>query len=470
MGIAAAAAPAQAAPGLKLGFQDGDLELLPGRGELDAGLANGRDAGATVWRFGIPWREAMPVKPPSHDVAEDPDWSGYEWDNADRIARAVAYAGLQPIVVVNRAPSWALGANPPTGDDDYAEGTWKPSSSWFRSFAVALATRYSGDHPDPQIPGATLPRIEAWEPWNEPNLSVEIQPQWTKRKGKWRAESPRIYRRLHNAFYDGVKSVDRDNTVIAGATAPYGDPGHGNRMRPVRFWRELLCVRSTKTRARTKGCAGEVRFDAVSHHPYPIGPPRRTARSKEDVTVPDVRRITALLRPGVRVKTVRPRTTKKQLWITEISWDSDPDPNGLSQRTQATYLQAALYVLWRQGADVVTWFQLRDQAPRPSWAATHQSGVFLRGSTPAEDEAKPSRTAFSFPFTAYRSSGVARLWGKAPSSGRVTVEARRGGRWVTAARLTAGSNHIFTGRLRVGPNTPLRARAGDDTSLTWTTF
>lgn len=466
--VAMAPAPAQAAPGLSLGFMDGDLETLSGAGELDAGLRNARASGATVWRFGIVWRHVAPDKPPSHDLAKDPDWSGYNWFETDRIVRAVRAAGMRPMAVVSIAPDWALGPNAPEPSARMRAGAWKPSSSWFRSFAVALARRYSGEHPDPLAPAENLPRIDAWEPWNEPNLSLEISPQWVKRGGRWRAESPRIYRRLHNAFYSGMKSVDRDMTIIAGATAPYGDPGHRDRMRPLRFWKELLCVRSSKTRKRTKGCAGSLRFDAISHHPYPIGPPRRKARHADDVTVPDVGKIVRLIRPAVRVKTARPATTRKPLWITEISWDSAPDPTGLSQRTHATYLQASLYVLWRQGARVITWFQMRDQAPRPSFAATHQSGIFERSSTPAEDVAKPARTAFRFPFTAYRSSGVARLWGKAPRRGRVTVEARRGGRWVTAARLTAASNHIFTGRLRVGPGTNLRARSGDDTSLTWT--
>ena len=51
------AAPAAAAPGLATGFQDGDLERLGGAGELEAGLANARRTGATVWRFGVVWRD-----------------------------------------------------------------------------------------------------------------------------------------------------------------------------------------------------------------------------------------------------------------------------------------------------------------------------------------------------------------------------------------------------------------------------
>ncbi|MGK2939156.1 MAG: hypothetical protein ACSLFR_15335, partial [Solirubrobacteraceae bacterium] len=70
------ASPAHAAPGLSTGFQDGGLEQLTGFGELESGLANARRAGATVWRFGVVWRDVAPTKPPSAAVARDPSWPG----------------------------------------------------------------------------------------------------------------------------------------------------------------------------------------------------------------------------------------------------------------------------------------------------------------------------------------------------------------------------------------------------------
>ena len=459
------AAPAHAAAPLSTGFQDGGLETLNGPGELEAGLANARRAGATVWRFGVVWRDVSPTKPPSTAAARDPSWDGYRWDRIDRIVRAATMAGLRPLGTVTVAPDWAEGPNPPPASPSMRDGAWRPSPTWMRAFATALATRYSGSHPDPLLPVFPLPRVPAWEPWNEPNLNLELAPQWTRKRGRWVETGPELYRRLHNAFYAGAKAADPGVTVIAGATAPYGDAPGGARMAPARFWRALLCVRDGKARR----CGRTVRLDAVSHHPYPIGPPRRHARNRDDITIPDLARITRWLRPAVRAKTIRPARTTIPLWITEFSWDSRPDPNGLTLDQQATYLQGALYVLWQQGARTVVWFNLRDQAPDPSYAATLQSGVFFRGLTPLLDTPKPSFTAIRFPFTAYRSAGVARLWGRAPAAGAVIVEVRRGDAWVPAATLTAGANRVFTGRLRAGPNVTLRARQGTDASLSWRT-
>lgn len=456
--------PAQA---MQLGFTDQSLVGLASPSDTQAGLQNASRAGSSVWRFYVRWAVIAPQRPPSSAVAADPAWPGYNWAKMDATVREIAASGQQPLPFISGAPRWAEGANRPSTDRAPA-GTWRPSPAHFRSFAVALATRYSGTFPDPRTPGATLPRIRTWQAWNEPNLSVDLTPQWTRSGNRWVAASPRLYRGLLNAFFSGVKSVSTSNFVVTAGTAPYGDLNEGDpRMPPVRFWRELLCMSGGRV-PKARACS-KVSFDALAHHPYPIGPPRRAARNADDAVVPDVRKITRLLPGATRRGTIRPAGAKP-LWITEISWDSRPDPDGLSLEQQATYLQGALYVLYQQGADVVTWFNLRDQAPTPSYGATYQSGIYLRGSTPAEDVAKPSLTAFRFPFTAYRTRGVARLWGMAPAGGTVTIEARQGDRWVTATRLRAKSNRIFSGRLRVGQGVSLRAVWNSDTSLVWRTF
>ncbi len=452
---------------MELGFTDQGLVQLPNPADTQAGLQNATRAGGTVWRFYVRWSVIAPRRPQTTTDATDPSWSGYNWARVDATLREIAAAGQQPLPFIAGAPAWAEGPNRPD-TSEAPSGTWRPSPSDFRSFAVAMAKRYSGTFPDPLTPGATLPAITTWQAWNEPNLSVDLTPQWTRTASGWKAASPGIYRKLLNAFYAGVKSVRPDNLVVTAGTGPYGDLNEGDaRMPPVRFWRELLCV-GKGARPKARRCA-KVSFDAIAHHPYPIGPPRRTARNADDAVVPDVRKITRLVGPALRAGTIRPRKSKP-LWITEISWDSSPDPDGLPLAEQATYLEGALYVLYQQGADVVTWFNLRDDAPTPSYAATYQSGIFLRGASPSEDTPKPAYTAFRFPFTAYRNSGIARLWGMAPAAGvSVTVQAQRGNQWVTAATLRARGDRTFTGRLRVGPNTNLRATTGTDTSLVWRT-
>lgn len=450
---------------LDIGFND---EPLASRGtdtDLSIALPRARQLGASTWRVQVVWRSVAPSAPPSATAAADPGWSGYRWDGIDRVVRAAAAAGLEPLLYVRLAPDWAEGPGRPADARRYPAGTWRPSPSALGTFATALARRYSGTYPDPTSPAARLPRVRLFQGWNEPNLYTDLNPQWTRTDGRWTPASPASYRRLLNAFYRSVKSVQSDATVLSAGTGPFGDLNDGDpRMPPVRFWRELLCV-SEQLKARR---CPTVYFDTLAHHPYPLGPPRRKARNADDVVIPDLRKITRLLPAALREGTLRPRRTKPT-WVTEISWDTRPDPEGLSLAEQAQYMEGALYILWQQGVTRVVWWNLRDEAPIPSYAATYQSGVFLQGPTVAEDTPKPSATALRFPFTAFRNQGVARLWGKTPVDRSVTIQAQQGGRWVTAARLRAGSNRIFTGRLRVGPNTPLRAVAGPDTSLVWRT-
>lgn len=456
------------AQALELGFSDISVPTGMSPEETATAFGNARGAGASTWRLKVAWSSVAPNRPPTRVSAADPSWAGYRWGDLDQRLRAVVAAGLKPLPFVIGAPSWAEGAGRPPASRTVPQGVWRPSPTALGDFAVALAKRYSGRFPDPSDPARALPAVSRWQVWNEPNLSVDLAPQWVRKGGRWTPESPRLYRSLLNAFYTSIKSISPSAVVVTAGTGPYGDLNEGDpRMPPVRFWRELLCVSSGKV-PKAKNCP-KVSFDAIAHHPYPIGPPRRTARNPDDAVVPDVRKITRLLPAAARRGTIRPAGAKP-LWITEISWDSRPDPDGVSLEQQATYLQGALYVLYQQGADLVSWFNLRDQAPIPSYAATYQSGIFLRGSTPSEDVPKPSYTAFRFPFTAYRTRGVARLWGMAPAGGAVTIQARQGDRWVTAARLRAAGNRIFTGRLRVGQGVSLRAVWNTDTSLVWRTF
>lgn len=450
--------------GLTLGLNDGELFQDFGPADIAVGLAHAQAAGASVWRFQINWGQVSPTRPPSLAQAANPSWSGYDWTTADATIDEIAAAGMSPLVVLGDAPLWAEGPNrPPTSV--VPPGSWDPSAKLFGAFATALATRYSGTFVDTAVSSAPLPAVRDWEAWNEPNLQLFLAPQWTKAN---KPESPTIYRALLDAFYKSVKSVAPADVVAGGTTAPFGDPPGGQRMAPVTFWRSLLCLSAGKHPHAT--CHQRVHMDAISHHPYPLGPPTTHAVDPNDVSVPDLGKITRLVPIAERAGTLLPKGPKPR-WITELSWDSNPpNPNGLSPALQAQYLEGALYVLWKQGVSLITWWNLRDDMPSRGWVSTLASGIYYTGTTPAQDVPKPSYTAFSFPFTAYRVNGVAQLWGMAPAAGPVAIQVENGTAWTTALTLQAGANRVFSGSLLVGIGTNLRAVAGTSTSLTWTAF
>ena len=198
----------------------------------------------------------------------------------------------------------------PAGRPSVTPGTWKPSPQALEDYGAALARRYSGTFPDPARPGQTLPKVKAFQVWNEPNLAKYLNPQWIGA----RAASPKVYRGMLNGFYRGVKSVSSTALVVTAGTAPFGDPqAGGQRVQPARFWRELLCLRLNRGRLRGVACPTPARFDVLAHHPYSVGQPRRKALNADDVSIPDLAKLTRPLRAAERLGRALPRKRHARL-------------------------------------------------------------------------------------------------------------------------------------------------------------
>jgi hypothetical protein len=468
VGVLAAGASASAsrrAKTLVTGFNESAYQDSD-RSERTAALAHTIDARGSIVRLVYLWAEIAPSPPPSSALARDPSWPGYRWSALDPVIADAISAGLQPVLILYGAPSWAEGSGRPASA---AAGTWRPSVPAFRDFAEAAARRYSGTIVDPAAPGRVLPRVRYWQAWDEPNLDNYLTPQWASVGGRLMPASPDYYRDLLGAFYDGVKSPNRANVVLTAGTGPFGDPPGGRRIPPAEFVRDLLCVRG-RQRPRPFRCPGlPAKFDVLAHHPYSVGSPVLRALNADDVEIPDFAKLSQPLDAAVRAGHTYPRG-RKRLWATEFSWDSKPpDPGALPISVQARYLEGAFYVLWNQGVDAVTWFLLRDQAEGRGWQYTYQSGIYYRGASVADDRRKPSFEAFRFPFTAYyRRRGVVELWGLAPTPGRVAIQARRAGRWRTLTVLSAGTGRLFRRSMRIRRGTVLRARMPrGEVSLDW---
>ena len=444
LALLTAASPAYAAPRtLHLGFLDEAVLADPDAAERAEWLTKIRSVGARRMRLNVVWSRVATRAPHAGENPSDPAWPGYSWGALDNAISDVRSHGLVPILTFLSAPEWAEGAG--GRPSSVRAGAWRPEPRALAAFARAAATRY--------------PAVRYWQAWNEPNLSIYLAPQW---KGS-RAVAPAHYRRMLTAFYGAVKQVARRNGVVSAGTAPFGDDTGGSRMRPAAFVRSLLCLRGPSL--RKAHCASPARFDVLAHHPYSIGGPTRLALNRDDVSVPDMRKLTRPLRLAER--TGRARGAKRhRVWVTEMGWDSAPaDPEGVPAGRHARWLQHSLYVLWRSGVDTIVWLLARDQAPVPSFADTYQSGVFLR-----DGEPKLAAQTFAFPFVALPASkGRARLWGKAPASGLVTIQRRSGSRWRTLARVRSrGTTRLFEKTVRVPRGSRLRARSGSRQSLTWT--
>jgi hypothetical protein len=369
-----------------------------------------------------------------------------------QVRNAVAH-GLQPLIMVNGAPTWAQGSDKPAGKTTVA---WKPDATAFGRFAGALARRYSGSVPDPVAPGRTLPRVSQFQIWNEPNLDLYLAPQWDRGK----AFAPGRFRRLVDAGYTAIKSVQPSATVVTAGLAPFGDYGTstGTRTPPAAFLRSMLCLDGKLKRT----CTARTRFDALAHHPYALRKPSGQAVNVDDVTVPDLGKLTRVLRAARKAGTLGPKAPG--LWVTEVSYDSDaPDPDGVPSATLSRWIPELLWRLWREGAGTVLWFQVRDQRPTPSFDTTYQSGMYFNDGT-----RKSFAQAFRFPLAVTgKTSKRIDVWLRSPVAGTARVQVRRGGRWRTVRSPRVGVSGVRTLTVPRSRVTAVRAMVGAEASLAW---
>jgi hypothetical protein len=227
---------------------------------------------------------------------------------------------------------------------------------------------------------------------------------------------------------------------------------------PLLFMRKLLCMSGGQAPKPT--CEATVEFDIWGVHPYTAGGPTHEALRPDDVSIGDLPEVSQLLRAAVRAGHVVSRRSVA-LWVTEFGWDTKPpDYYAVPLRLHARWVAEALYRMWLDGVTLVTWYGLRDEASKGSYGQTIQSGLYLRKRTIAQDRAKPSLTAFRFPFVAFPSRRKIRVWGRTPwgEPGSVVVERSSKTGWKRVVRLRTDRYGIFR-RTVAAPGTGNRLRA-----------
>jgi hypothetical protein len=450
--------PASAMPGpgyLATGFVDDVAFESVDPAVRATWLTNAQNLSSSWVRLTAAWFTIAPPHPPSTFRPKDPSDPNYHWPWLDEAVRDAAAHHQHVLMLIYQAPAFALGHAP----NPAFAAVWRPKAAAIGAFAHALAVRYSGRFPDPARPGRTLPRVSYFQAWNEPNLRPSIMPQWTRSKGRWVATSPSIYRAMLNAVYTNVKAVQRHAHVIAAGLAPDGDPPGVNRMSPVLFLRELLCLRGS--RLRPERCPHPAHLDGIDTHPYSINP-TYSSPNPLDTQVPDVGRLRRVLMAAVRKHRAFPRAPKS-IWETELDWWSNPpEPGGVSVAQQAAYLEQAFYQLWRQGVGHVFWFLIRDFP----YQFNSGGGVFFGDGSP-----KPAATAFQFPFvvTPDKKHRVFTIWGRSPIPGKVSVQVQTSGGWHRLLNVRTTRGAVFYAKRHLGRQLVLRAQIGRYTSLSWST-
>lgn len=456
------AGSADAARPLRLGFVDPVFRSQDAQVRQQWLQQTSEDGGEIALAV-VSWRSVAPASPAADFEPTDPADPGYDWGTLDAMVRDASTQGLGVVLTVTSAPDWAEGADRPPRA---TPGTWKPQPAKLGDFATALARRYSGSFVDPAagVDDPPLPRVGYYQAWAEANLPTRLTPQWSgtkNRSGPPRPRAAEVYRPMLNAFYGAIKQVDPSMKVISTGTAPYGDSPGGTRIRPLTFWRELLCLHGRDLDPRR--CPSKAHFDVFAHHPINTsGPPSRPPVNPDDISSANLRDLVEALRRAERAKRVEP-AGRRPVWVTEFWYPTDPRPHlGVSPARQAAYVAESLYLFWRAGASLALNLRIRD-------AAGTDVGLPGTGFYYLNGRAKPAARAFRFPFVADRIKGSRlRLWGKSPEPGPITIERRRNDAWRPVKQLRAGGSRVFSSRIQLRGRTKLRARTAGSRSLAWT--
>jgi hypothetical protein len=349
------------------------------------------------------------------------------WDRYDNLVRAASDRGIRVYFnVTGPGPRWAH-ATKPKGSSAL-QSTFKPRAREFKFFTTAIGRRFDGTYRDENGSRGALPRGSMWSLWNEPNQGGWLSPQWERRGGQTVPASPALFRKLHQAGYQGlVASGHRvDNSIILlGETAPLGVDNKTGKspMRPKQFLREVFCIQPNGTpysgaAATARDCGdlakGSLQASGYAHHPYTKNlPPTQRDPHPDALTMANISELGTLLDElSAKTKRLPPAL---QLFMTEYGFETNPpDPfSGVLPALQAKYNTVGEHLAWSNPRIASqAQFLLADVAPlrarkknTKGYWFTYQSGLFHQ-----RGQAKPAAYAYSFPF-------VATLLGADPTTG-----------------------------------------------------
>ena len=473
-------------------FQDDDHLIYAPTATVASTLDELRSLGVDDVRVTILWRAIAPdptaTKPPSgFDPSNPADYAASAWVPYDRLVELARARGIGvDFNVGSPGPLWAMGQGAPQAK--YADD-WTPSAAQFRAFVTALGRRYSGIYAPPREP--TLPRVDFWSIWNEPNQPGWLSPQWQSVDGLRVTESAVLYRSYVDAAFAALERTGHGphtDTILIGELAPEGDGNptfaSTDPVAPIPFLNALYCVDAndrpvTGPLANALGCprnpaafatAHPGLFDAsgFAHHPYAFFiAPSAQMTDTNFVPLSGLPRLERALDSIFGVYGVGRRLP---LYLTEYGYETNP-PNpfrGVSPAIQALYINEGEYLAWRDPrVRAMSQFLLYDALPDTSYPrgsqrywSTFQTGLLYANGTP-----KPSLGAYRVPiYVPDQTLGPdesVQVWGRlrpavhdGPTRAGLQWAAPRGAYRTVAAASASRPSYVLDARLRLpGPGT-----------------
>jgi hypothetical protein len=396
--------------------------------------------GVKALRVELVWRNVAPAptsaRKPSFDATNP---ANYNWGEYDPLLAEAQRLKWQVLLTVTApAPKWATAAK-----KDYVT---RPNSRYFEEFMTAVGKHYGGE-------------VSLFAIWNEPNHPAFLLPQFLS-NGK--PASPRIYRSLFQAGYEGLQASGMANPkVLMGETAPVGSDSLSRRfiretktlehdVAPLAFLREALCLNS---HYRKSGTCEELHPYGYSHHAYTVGSPTYKPNRPgegDDVTIAVLSRLSSALDKAAAAHAI---PAHLPIYLTEFGIQSYPNRElGVPQPQQAAYDALAEKMAWSNPrVAAFSQYLLRDDklGGKPG-ASVH--GGFIGFQTGLEEyggKRKPLYYGFPVPLVVSRRGHHYSLWGLVrPAAGAtevtVLVEPKGSHRYRRLTKVRTDAKGVWT--------------------------
>ena len=401
-----------------------DDRLFGDPGQQAAALDTAKSLGVDTIHSVVVWNTLAPSpdakkKPKGFNGADLGDYDATKWDRFDSLVREADARGIDLLLSpAGPGPLWASGCKKQNSVCD-------PSPKEYQAFFTAVVKRYNGKTKDENQGGATLPKVDRFSVWNEPNLKSWIQPT---------NQNAAIYRDLVYAAGAALKKGKQPRAQLyLGELAPL------NKSLP--FYRQLFCIDAkgknlTGKNATKAGCKSgrkikRLPVTAIAHHPYSRGgePPFKK-KTANDMTLRDIDRLSTVAKQGAARGAVK---RNLGIYITEFGIASTPPSEkfGVAPEVQAREINHSEFVAYLNKAiRSYCQFQLQDDTNigQNGDPVNFQTGLVNR-----DGSNKPAFAAFRMPIYVTKSGGGVRVWGGVrPGAGDdVEIQTGSGGNFTT---------------------------------------
>jgi hypothetical protein len=359
--------------------------------------------GVRALRVELSWHSVAPAPDSSRRPTFDATQPGnYNWEAYDGLlAEAQRLRWPVLLTVTSPVPRWASAGHRDT--------VTRPNARQFQEFMTAVGRHYAGE-------------VSLYAIWNEANHPEFLRPQFNSRG---RPESPRIYRGLFQAGYEGLRAAGISQPkVLMGETAPFGfDTVNAKRegvlhdVAPLEFLRETLCLNS---KYRKSGTCGALPAYGYGHHAYTVGSPTYRPSARDDVTIGVLSRLSSALD---RAAAAHALSRRIPIYLTEYGIQSKPNITGVSLAKQAEYDAISERIAWSNPrVAAFSQYLLRDDplGGKPG-AGVHGGTIgFQTGLETVGGSRKPLYSAFPVPLVVAKQGHGFSLWGLVRPSGAAT--------------------------------------------------